>query len=510
MQKISSDKTAKVIHLIFLAGIITFLLLGRNVLFVRAEKAPNGLEASSQSLPCSVTGFSQHDPLFQPDLFTASCLGNSTMDSGGCAITTLAMMLKYYGVNTTPRLLDDKLGTAACPLSSHWGDLALVDGPTSSVAFVDVQDGNLSAMSTDMANDLTAGHPVVLHLQLNSGTDHYVLAISGSGTVPGNYQIMDSSDGVRKSLQDKYDQGYSVKGMIRYSGIPACQNNLQVPLNPSATDNLSEKVIVTWDAVPNATSYEVWRHTANVWQAAKRLSKGIVNNSYEDTTGMVDKSYAYWVAACNSNGCTNFTDRTYGTRISITPPAAPADVDASDNEIEKVIVTWSPIADATRYEVWRHTSNGPSSAKLLTSNAISPFEDGTGMIGKPYVYWVKACNGDACSGFSNNNYGNSVLATPSGVDASDGTFADQVRVAYTNAAESAGYEIWRNTSNDLYGAQMIFQDNGTPFHDWNAVPGVVYYYWVRAYNDYIKSAFSDPDSGFRSILQYIYLPLVIK
>jgi len=511
MFKKSFDKTGKVLFMITMAAVFILLILGESVFGGHAQKvlAETQKENISAALPCAVTHFSQHTDYYGPELYTASCIGSDTMASGGCAITSLAMLLKYYGVNTTPRLLDDKLGVDGCPLSSHWGDLPLVDGPTSSLSYVGAQDGTLSSLSTILANDLAAGHPVVLHMALSSGVNHYVLAISGSGTSASNYQIVDSSDGVQKSLQEKYNQGYTVQGIIRYSGIPACQNNIQAPINLTATMDLQDKVVLTWDAVPNATSYEVWRYTTNVWDAAERLSKGIVTPTYDDTTGTIDVNYAYWVAACNSNGCTVFSEHTRGMRTSIVPPAAPTDVRASNNLIEKVNITWSPIANATRYEIWRNPNNDISSeATLLISDATSPYEDITGLIAKSYVYWVKACNGDVCSDFSNSNYGNSVLSTPVCIDASDGTIADYLRVGYCGVSQATGYELWRNTSNNLGNAQLILTDNGSPFEDNTAIPGIIYYYWVRAFNDYGTSGYSEPDSGYLNF--YIYLPLVIK
>jgi len=519
MEGVISRKIVKFFLITAFSGLVISWFFWSRIPTVHADAFPSGTwpdkargnTSTLDALACPVIGYSQHDPIFQPDLLTASCLNPAdTMSSAGCAITTLAMMLKYYGVNTTPRILDDKLGTDGCPLSSHWGDLATVDGPTSSVAYVGAQNGTLSSLSTTIANDLSNDHPTVLHLELSDGTDHYVLAISGSGSSAGNYQIVDSSDGLQKSLQAKYDQGYTVAGIIRYSGLPACLNNLQNPTNLDATDDLHDKVVITWDAVPNATTYEVWRYPTNVWQAAKRLTKSVTSTSFNDMSGDVDISYAYWVAACNSNGCTPLGDRVRGMRTSVVVPPAPTDVDATKDEVEKVTVTWGPIATATRYEIWRHTSNVSSASTLIASNATSPYDDTTGTIGRPYVYWVKACNDDGCSDFSNQHYGNSLLATPTNVDASDGTMLIYIRVAYTNVNGAEGYEIWRNTSNNLATATLIFLDNYSPYHESTAVPGVVYYYWVRAYNDYTTSGFSSPDSGYQPILHDLYLPLVTR
>jgi len=96
------------------------------------------------------------------------------------------------------------------------------------------------------------------------------------------------------------------------------------------------------------------------------------------------------------------------------PPAAPANVLASDGAFaNKVQVTWSPVVDATHYEVHRSTS--ASGAKtLLGSPATALFDDTTAAAGVTYYYWVKACNSSGCSGFSTSNSGYRANQPPAG------------------------------------------------------------------------------------------------
>jgi len=90
-------------------------------------------------------------------------------------------------------------------------------------------------------------------------------------------------------------------------------------------------------------------------------------------------------------------------------------------------------------------------------------------------------------------------AAPIGVSASDGAFNDRVRVTWTAAAAATGYQVRRNTSNNPGGATQVGAPAVTTYDDTTAKPGVTYYYWVRAVNEYGTSADSAGDSGYAAL-----------
>ena len=89
------------------------------------------------------------------------------------------------------------------------------------------------------------------------------------------------------------------------------------------------------------------------------------------------------------------------------------------------------------------------------------------------------------------------LIAPRGVQASDGTFADKVRVTWEVVRVATSYEVWRGTSAFFPSvAKRIASVAGTAYDDESAEPGRTYYYWVKASNASGTSGFSSSDSGY--------------
>lgn len=78
------------------------------------------------------------------------------------------------------------------------------------------------------------------------------------------------------------------------------------PGNVQASDGTEYNVIVTWDSVPSASSYEIWRSSNDSTIDVTRIADGIAGSRYEDTTAPYAAYSYFWVTACNSAGCSDF------------------------------------------------------------------------------------------------------------------------------------------------------------------------------------------------------------
>ena len=70
------------------------------------------------------------------------------------------------------------------------------------------------------------------------------------------------------------------------------------------------KVNITWDSSPHATHYEVYR--SDTFLGEKILLDSVSSTSYDDYDVDEGEDYNYWIKACNSSGCSDFSDSTFG------------------------------------------------------------------------------------------------------------------------------------------------------------------------------------------------------
>ncbi len=194
------------------------------------------------------------------------------------------------------------------------------------------------------------------------------------------------------------DAGYAKEEVVR---PPA-------PTGLSASDGTYDtKVRVTWNGSPGASEYKVYRAVSSDSTAAVLFGLGITGTSFDDSSVEPGKTYWYWVKASNSAGDSGFSNGNDGYAKEANPPAAPAGLTATDGTFtDKVQVTWSASTGATKYKLFRNTSNNSGTAGLIGQDiAATSFDDTSAQQGTTYWYWVKAGNSGGDSDFSNGDSG---------------------------------------------------------------------------------------------------------
>jgi hypothetical protein len=90
------------------------------------------------------------------------------------------------------------------------------------------------------------------------------------------------------------------------------------------------------------------------------------------------------------------------------------------------------------------------------------------------------------------------LPAPTNVQASDGTYCDEVHVSWNSVSGATEYSIWRSQTNDSGTASQQGTSPTTSFVDDTTADSVTYYYWVKAHNDEpcTDSDFSVSDGGY--------------
>jgi hypothetical protein len=144
--------------------------------------------------------FTQNDPRWAMQLLGPTI---DTVGQAGCAVTSAAMVLSAYGVDTDPDRLNQYLTTHGGYTANGWvyWEKAAEVAPGGQVekAYEDLPSYAL------IDQNLMAGNPVIVRLKLRNGTTHFVVLLGKAGW---DYLIQDPAR----------DPGYGVYPLKELTG----------------------------------------------------------------------------------------------------------------------------------------------------------------------------------------------------------------------------------------------------------------------------------------------------
>ncbi|MEI8351849.1 MAG: hypothetical protein WCG36_06005, partial [bacterium] len=267
------------------------------------------------------------------------------------------------------------------------------------------------------------------------------------------------------------------------------------PMGVSASDGTFTNLIrVTWQTLPRQdATYEVWRAEIPDPAAAQMLAGSLGTTQYDDLTATsLTPVYYYWVRTVKAGSSSALASVDTGFLRLLPPGGLTATAGAFPDRVRLV---WSPSPGATSYEVWASRDNNPANRSRLAEVSGTSYDDVSAYPGWPMSYWVTAKNSLGASGLGTPTSGFTGLAAPASVWVGSGVSTDAVIVSWAAVSGASSYEVWRNTSNDLAGAACATTPSVTRVLDTQAVPGVTYYYWIRALCSIATGPFSTAGSG---------------
>jgi uncharacterized protein (DUF1800 family)/fibronectin type 3 domain-containing protein len=168
---------------------------------------------------------------------------------------------------------------------------------------------------------------------------------------------------------------------------PASPPPAAAPENLSASPG-NGQIQLTWNAVSGASDYRVFRSTNGTFATTPIAT--VTTPGYLNTGLMNGTAYSYRVAAHNAGG-----DGPFSSVVNATPgavPSAPTNLSRSAGNA-MVTLSWTAVATATSYNVYRSTtSNGQAAPPLATGVNTPAFVDSPVMNGTTYFYKVTAVN----------------------------------------------------------------------------------------------------------------------
>jgi hypothetical protein len=151
-----------------------------------------------------------------------------------------------------------------------------------------------------------------------------------------------------------------------------------------------------------------------------------------------------------------------------------------------------------------YMANGTTELRNQNATAAGSAETISGLLLSNGLTYVRAMAAAAATQTQCYTLSITVRNTNLMPSASDGTFTEFVRVTWPAIPDATGYIVMRNTTNSQTGAASIGSVDGSTltFDDTTAVPGTVYYYFVRVQqpgNTVYRYTTLTGDPGFRGV-----------
>ena len=256
-----------------------------------------------------------------------------------------------------------------------------------------------------------------------------------------------------------------------YSSAKSRTCDLPRPSITLSNNPKTGKINITWEAIPGAVKYSIYRSKDNSSWTKLGSTTG---TSFTNTSTEAGHTYYYKVFAVASNSAANSAYSTVKSRTCDLP--RPSITLSNDAKTGKIKISWESIPGAVTYSVYRSTDN--SSWTKLGSTTGTSFTNTSAEAGHTYYYKVfaAASNSAANSAYSTVKYRTcdlpqpvlSVSLNPSGKPV----------LTWEEIDGAAKYHIYVSTDNQEW--RKLFTTTGTSLIHSSAEAGGTYFYKVFA------------------------------
>lgn len=262
---------------------------------------------------------------------------------------------------------------------------------------------------------------------------------------------------------------------LQFAYVPPAGAQLQPPGAPTVSASAApRKITVTWNVVPGATKYTVWRSvgagdfgilaTINDGSATSIVNSDLPNNWY----------FRYYVVASNGAGDgpqSNVAD-------AQTPPLAAPSLSASAAPMQ-VTLTWNVVPEADRYHLYRGIGAGDFGylgTYVGTTTAVNAGLNNNWY----YKYYMVAENGGGRSENSNVADAQTPSLAAPGVSAS--ASSRKITVTWGAVLEASQYHVYRAVGIGAFTFIATLNSSGTKLEDSGLNNNWYYQYYVVAQN----------------------------
>ncbi len=232
------------------------------------------------------------------------------------------------------------------------------------------------------------------------------------------------------------------------------------PTNLNAAATASGQVTLTWDAVGNAETYQVFRADTADGDLTRiddstPTPTPVTDPTYTDTGLANDTAYRYTVRAVNAAGISPASSEASVTTLAL--PAAPANLSATASVVGsdlRVTLTWEAVTGATAYQIYRAATAEGTLERVTTDADITgtTYTD-TGLTHTTtYRYTVRAVDsvGVGASSAEASATTRGLPAAPANLSATASVVGSDLRITLTwdEVTGATAYQIYRADTAD--------------------------------------------------------------
>jgi hypothetical protein len=252
------------------------------------------------------------------------------------------------------------------------------------------------------------------------------------------------------------------------------------PTATASDGTYTDRVEVTWNTVPGATHYRVYRGTYSHPVLSDPVSGWQTPTSFSDLTAGTAIKYYYWIKASQDAAgtiTTGYGAKDAGYRNFVPPPVTATD----GTSTYYTSVSWTAVSGATYYKVYRRNSTTDPYIPVSGWITRTSRSDATGVPGALYQYSIRVASDTnyIVSNYAAYDAGYRRIAAPV-VSTTIGAQADRVTIIWQPAEGASHYRVQRATvENPVYTTLVNYSNTlNNYFTDLTAVPNQRYYYRV--------------------------------
>ena len=253
----------------------------------------------------------------------------------------------------------------------------------------------------------------------------------------------------------------------------------EAPVIKCSADADTGKPTLSWDKVPYAEKYRIYRATSKTGTYSYLATS--TGTSYIDSSAVAGINYYYKVKALDTDTDTYSAYSNIVNRMcDLAKPVVSQTVNSTTG---KPVVKWETVEGAAKYYVYRSTSKSSGYEKVYTGVKARKYEDADAVAGTNYYYKVMAVHEKSSANSAYSAVVNRVCDLAKPTVTLTLTDSGNPWVKWTAVEDADGYEVWRATSKSGTYKKVKTTVSGTSFADRDVKAGTKYYYKVRAIHD---------------------------